>query len=81
VDSLTADELRVLKAIMIGKSNKSIAQEMEIGLRTVELRRATIFKKLGVESLALAVRYALLAGIEGSADLPALQPAALCHKP
>ncbi len=38
---LTPDELRVMREMVAGKPNKVIASELDIGLRTVELLRAT----------------------------------------
>jgi len=58
---LTADEHRVLDRLIAGQANKVIAAELDIGLRTVELRRANILKKLQARSLAELVRFVLLA--------------------
>ena len=49
---LTPDEQVVLEQLMDGKANKTIAKELDIGLRTVELRRATILKKMQATSLS-----------------------------
>lgn len=56
---LTPDENRVLECLIAGKPNKAIAAELEIGLRTVELRRANIMKKMQAGSLAELVRLRL----------------------
>lgn len=56
---LTPAELQVLEKLMAGLPNKSIASELDLGLRTVELRRATIMKKLQANSLAELVRLVL----------------------
>jgi two-component system, LuxR family, response regulator FixJ len=56
--SLTPDEKRVLQRICEGVPNKQIATELEIGLRTVELRRARIMEKLRVRTIAELVRKA-----------------------
>jgi FixJ family two-component response regulator len=45
-----------------GMPNKRIAAELDIGLRTVELRRANVLRKMQVDSLAELVRLAMLAG-------------------
>jgi FixJ family two-component response regulator len=57
---LTPDELRVMREMVAGKPNKVIASELDIGLRTVELRRANVLKKMQADSLAELVRLALL---------------------
>ena len=49
---LTPGELLVLDRMVAGKPNKAIASELQIGLRTVELRRSNVMKKVEVESLA-----------------------------
>jgi len=60
-NSLNAAERRVLDSILAGKGNKAIAMELDIGLRTVELRRSNIMKKMQAESLAELVRFVFIA--------------------
>lgn len=59
-DTLDAKEQKVLQAIVEGLANKQIARRLDIGLRTVELRRANILKKLGVRSIPEVVRMVTL---------------------
>lgn len=54
--SLTEEERQVLRCVAEGMANKAIAQQLCLGLRTVELRRASLMKKLEVSSLAGLVR-------------------------
>lgn len=56
---LSAREGEVLGALARGQSNKAIARELEISPRTVEIHRAHMMDKLGVGSLAEAVRIML----------------------
>ena len=49
-DSLTDREKDVLKLILEGKLNKTIADELGISMRTVEIHRANIFKKMNVHN-------------------------------
>jgi two-component system response regulator FixJ len=58
--TLTADEIAVMRKMLEGLPNKRIASDLDIGLRTVELRRSNIMKKMGAGSLAELVRLALL---------------------
>ncbi|QDU97808.1 response regulator transcription factor [Lignipirellula cremea] len=58
--SLTSKEREVLDRLVEGMPNKQIARRLDIGLRTVELRRSNILKKFGVKSLAEAVKIAIL---------------------
>lgn len=53
---LTKPEREVLDAMLSGLANKMIAQRLEIGLRTVELRRSKIMRKMGASSLAELVK-------------------------
>lgn len=54
--TLTDAECEVLDAIMRGLANKQTAHALSIGLRTVELRRARIMKKMGARSVAELVK-------------------------
>jgi DNA-binding NarL/FixJ family response regulator len=56
---LTERELAVLKGISAGLSYKEIAQELGIGVKSVETYRARLARKLGVTSRAELVRYAV----------------------
>ena len=44
-----------------GKSNKTIAAELNLSVRTIEVRRAKLMKKMKAESLAELIRLTLLA--------------------
>lgn len=69
---LTAREMDVLLALLGGLSNKKVAHEFGISVRTVEMHRAHIMTKLGVKSLAEAALLAPQAGIDLAASgLPA----------
>ncbi len=57
--ALTAKEREVLRMIMDGRPNKSIATELAITPRAVEMRRANLMKKLGARSLVEMMRMAL----------------------
>jgi FixJ family two-component response regulator len=50
-EQLTASEREVLARVMEGQPNRQIANEMDIGLRTVELRRSNIMRKTGANNL------------------------------
>lgn len=59
---LTEREMAVLKAAATGMSNKDIAKELFISVRTVEAHLGTIFNKLGVGGRTEAVIHALKNG-------------------
>ncbi len=53
---LTTKEQQVLSKLLDGRSNKQIAGDLDISIRTVEARRHEIFKKTGTTSVAELVR-------------------------
>jgi FixJ family two-component response regulator len=65
--TLTDKEREVLTLIMDGRPNKAIANLLEITPRAVEMRRASLMKKLGTRSVVEMMRLAL-AIEEKSAD-------------
>lgn len=60
--TLSKGELEVTKLLLAGKMNKNIARELDLGLRTVELRRHQIMKKMQVDSVAQLVKCLLAVG-------------------
>lgn len=62
LETLSEDELEVFRRLLAGHANKRIAADLDIGLRTVELRRSNIMKKMQATSLPDLVRLAILAG-------------------
>jgi FixJ family two-component response regulator len=58
--TLTEDEIEVFRRLLEGHANKRIASDLDIGLRTVELRRSNIMKKMQATSLPDLVRLAIL---------------------
>jgi two-component system response regulator FixJ len=63
VRSLSARELQMLQALLNGLSNKQIADLLAISIRTVEMHRASLMRKLQARSLADAVILATSAGM------------------
>jgi two-component system response regulator FixJ len=63
VRSLTPRELQMLQALLNGSSNKQIADDLGISIRTVEMHRASVMRKLNAKSLADAVLLAATAGM------------------
>ena len=60
MSSLTAREHDVLNILMQGKSNKTIAYELGIGIRTVETHRANLMEKMKAGSLSELLRMSLM---------------------
>jgi DNA-binding NarL/FixJ family response regulator len=61
-EALSVREREVLKLIVEGESNKEIAEELFISVRTVESHRASIISKLKVKSVAELVKCAIQNG-------------------
>ena len=59
VQILTQREQCILNSIATGKSNKHIARELDLSVRTVEAHRLNIKRKLNIEGQADLIRYAL----------------------
>ena len=49
---LTREERTVMDGIVAGKTNRQIASQLDVSLRTVQFRRTTLIKKLGVDGKA-----------------------------
>jgi two-component system, LuxR family, response regulator FixJ len=64
VDLLTVREREVLQALLNGHSNKTIAKNLGISLRTVEMHRGNMMDRLEVGSLAEALTLAIEAGLQ-----------------
>lgn len=62
-DPLTAREREVLQLVAEGRPNKQIAMMLGIAVRTVEVHRSNIMRKLSVSDQAGLVRYAARKGI------------------
>jgi DNA-binding CsgD family transcriptional regulator len=59
---LTRREREVMHKVLQGHSNKNIAADLRISMRTVENHRAKVMKKTGSKSLPALVRLAIAAG-------------------
>ncbi|SFK56719.1 response regulator transcription factor [Shimia haliotis] len=62
-EPLTSREQTVLLQLAQGKSNKEVALELNISVRTVETHRKNIKRKLGISSTAGLTRYAMEHGV------------------
>jgi DNA-binding NarL/FixJ family response regulator len=60
---LTATEKLVLHEIALGKTTKEIAFEKNLSFHTVNTHRKNIFRKLEINNVHEAIRYAIRAGI------------------
>lgn len=63
IAKLTGREREVLEGLACGYPNKTIAYDLEISTRTVEVYRANVMAKLEVNNFADALRIAFAAGL------------------
>jgi two-component system response regulator FixJ len=56
VQLLTPRERQVFDLLMVGRTNKEIASDLEISPRTVEIFRAQVMQKMGAESFSALIR-------------------------
>ena len=63
LDELTPREREVLVEIARGRTNKEMAAQLGISVRTVESHRDTLMRKLGIRGAAALTRFAVDAGI------------------
>ena len=59
IDTLTAREIEVLKLVVIGGSNKDIADKLGISERTIKNHISNIFKKINVSDRTQAAVFAI----------------------
>lgn len=63
IDSITNREREVLSLIAMGRQSTDIANRLSISARTVEKHRASLMAKIGVNSVAQLIAYALREGL------------------
>ena len=66
--NLTKTELEILKDIALGMTTKEIAQKRFSSFHTVNTHRKNIFRKLAVNNVHEAIKFALRAGLVDSAE-------------
>ncbi|MDR2119372.1 MAG: response regulator transcription factor [Tannerella sp.] len=67
-DVLTPSEKAILHEIALGKTTKEIAWEKHLSFHTVNSHRKNIFRKIEVNSIQEAIRYAICSGIIDMSD-------------
>ena len=71
VPILSGRERQVLTRIALGQSNKSIARELGLSVKTIEKHRANLMRKLTLHNAAAVTLFALKHGfIEANAGEP-----------
>jgi DNA-binding NarL/FixJ family response regulator len=68
---VTEREREVLTRVALGRSNKLIARELDLSVKTVEKHRANLMRKLTLHNTAAVTRFAIRNGMLTAADLEA----------
>jgi DNA-binding NarL/FixJ family response regulator len=63
LSDLTPRELEILRLVLAGRTNKSIAAEICISEKTVEFHLSKIYTKIGMRTRMLAGMWAMQQGI------------------
>ena len=72
LDSLDERERELLRLLALGHTNRDIGERLFLSVRAIEVNRAKLLEKLGIESRPGLVRFAIANGIieAGSASSP-----------
>jgi len=62
-DLLTPRQRDILRLVSIGHTNREIAEMLEISVRTVEVHRFNLMRRLSVKNVAQLLRRALQLGL------------------
>jgi DNA-binding NarL/FixJ family response regulator len=63
LDGLSTREIQVLRSLALGKSNREIAEDYQISIKTVDTYRSRLLKKLNLRNNAELTRFAIQRGI------------------
>ncbi len=63
LEDLSERELELLKLVALGHTNREIGEQLFLSVRAIEVNRAKLFEKLGVESRPELVRLAIANGL------------------
>jgi two-component system response regulator NreC len=72
---LTERELEVMRRVAEGFTNSQIAEELGLGVKSIETYRSRVMEKLGLESRSALVRFALDCGVLGGGARDAINTA------
>jgi two-component system response regulator NreC len=63
LEELSERELDLLRLVALGHTNREIGEQLFLSVRAIEVNRAKLFEKLGVESRPELVRFAIAHGV------------------
>lgn len=64
LDVLSKREYQVFKCLLSGKANKEIADILNLSVRTIEVHRANVYKKMNVDSVTELLKLAIKSGLD-----------------
>jgi two-component system, LuxR family, response regulator DctR len=64
LSDLTPRELEIIQRVLAGKTNKAIADEIDISARTVEFHLDNIYAKTGARTRLMAAIWAIRRGLQ-----------------
>ena len=67
-DQLSAREREIVRLVARGRTNKEIAEQLSLSVRTVERHRSSIMNKVGLQNRAELVAYAVRRGFLSGED-------------
>jgi len=65
-ESLTIREREIIQLIADGQNSKELAHQFEVSIKTIEVHRHNIMKKLNLNSVASLTKYAVREGLTSS---------------
>ncbi len=68
--SLTARQKEILKLVALGHTNREIGEQLDISVRTVEVHRFNLMRRLRVRNVAQLLRQGLLLRLIPKTSLP-----------
>lgn len=63
LEDLSGRELDLLRLVALGHTNREIGEQLFLSVRAIEVNRAKLFEKLGLESRPDLVRFAIAHGV------------------
>jgi two-component system response regulator NreC len=70
LEGLSEREVDLLRLVALGHTNREIAEQLFLSVRAIEVNRAKLLEKLGIESRPELVRFAIANGVIGPAETP-----------
>lgn len=70
LEGLGEREVDLLRLVALGHTNREIAEQLFLSVRAIEVNRAKLLEKLGIESRPELVRFAIANGVIGPSETP-----------